>query len=94
MAGRSHFDNIAQQRSSPAYQQASFLALITPSILVALPDRYNNFRRLMQLRPLSSIDDITPDHAARAALKSVYDNNIELVDLLPGVLAEAHRPDW
>lgn len=56
--------------------------------------RYNKFRQLLQLRPLSSIDDITPDPAAREALKSVYGNDIELVDLMPGVLAEARRPDW
>lgn len=56
--------------------------------------RYNAFRRLLQLKPLSSIDDITSDPAARSALKSVYGNDIELVDLLPGILAESRRPDW
>lgn len=57
-------------------------------------NRYNKFRRLLQLKPLSSIDDITTDAADRTALRSVYGDDIELVDLLPGMLAESHRPDW
>jgi hypothetical protein len=46
------------------------------------------------LKPLSSIDNITDNPADRAALKSVYGDDIELVDLMPGLLAESRRPDW
>jgi hypothetical protein len=57
--------------------------------------RYNEFRRLLRLKPLSSIDDITdvPEH--RAALKRIYGDDpgaIERVDLMIGCQAEAHRP--
>jgi len=55
--------------------------------------RYNDFRRALNLVPLSSIDDLTPDPALRWALKDVYDNDIEKVDLFVGTLAEAERPD-
>lgn len=65
-----------------------------PSTPTNIKHRYNQFRRLLQLKPLPSIDDITTDAADRAALKSVYGNDIELVDLMPGLLAESHRPDW
>jgi hypothetical protein len=67
---------------------------LTSFLLTSCPRRYNQFRRLLQLKPLLSIDDLTADPEARAALKSVYGDDIELVDLLPGVLAETHRPDW
>lgn len=56
--------------------------------------RYNQFRRLLQLPPLDSIDEISSDPAVRANLKSVYNNDIEMVDLLPGTLAETRRPAW
>lgn len=55
--------------------------------------RYNTFRRLLQLQPLASINELTDDPAHRAALSEVYQGDIEQVDLLPGVLAESHRPD-
>jgi len=55
--------------------------------------RYNDFRRALNLIPLASIDDLTPDAEARAALKRVYSDDIEKVDLFVGTLAEAQRPD-
>ena len=54
--------------------------------------RYNAFRALLNLPPLSSIDDLTPDPRLRAALKRVY-TDIDEVDLFVGTLAEAERPE-
>jgi hypothetical protein len=53
--------------------------------------RYNHFRRLMGMRPLSSIEQLSDDPEAVKALKQVYDG-IEDVDLLVGNLAETRRP--
>ena len=57
--------------------------------------RYNEFRRQLSLRPLTSIDEITPDLDAVKKLKDVYGYDagaIERVDLFIGTLAEGHRP--
>lgn len=54
--------------------------------------RYNAFRRLLGLKPLASISEITSDPGARADLEEVYRGDIELVDLMPGFLAESTRP--
>ena len=54
--------------------------------------RYNTFRRLMGLKPLQGIADLTNDAKALSALRQVYDD-IEDVDLLIGTLAESTRPD-
>jgi hypothetical protein len=53
--------------------------------------RYNQFRRLMGMKPLSSIDDLSDDPEAVRSLKQVY-AGIEDVDLLIGNLAESRRP--
>jgi Animal haem peroxidase len=53
--------------------------------------RYNQFRRLMGMRPLARIEELSDDPNAIRALKQVY-TDIEDVDLLIGNLAEAHRP--
>jgi hypothetical protein len=53
--------------------------------------RYNQFRRLFGLKPLSSFEELTSDYDALKALKQVYDN-IDDVDLLIGNLAETQRP--
>lgn len=57
--------------------------------------RYNEFRQQLNLLPLESIDELTPNPETRAALKSVYGDDpgaIDRVDLLVGTLAEAERP--
>lgn len=57
--------------------------------------RYNEFRRQLNLLPLDSIDEITPNPATRAKLEQVYGSDaeaIERVDLLVGTLAEGERP--
>jgi hypothetical protein len=53
--------------------------------------RYNQFRRLLGLRPLARFEELTDDPEAIRALKQVY-ADIEDLDLLIGNLAEAHRP--
>jgi hypothetical protein len=54
--------------------------------------RYNEFRRQLNLRPLTSIDELTPDPALRAKLAAVYGGDIEKVDALVGFMAEGTRP--
>jgi hypothetical protein len=53
--------------------------------------RYNQFRRLMGLKPIQRFEDLTDDLEAVKALRSVYDS-VEDIDLLIGNLAEARRP--
>jgi hypothetical protein len=53
--------------------------------------RYNHFRRLMGLRPLSCFEQLTDDPDALSSLKQVYES-IDDVDLLIGNLAESQRP--
>ena len=50
--------------------------------------RYNEFRRLLHLRPFNSIDELTPNKQWVQELKEVYDNDIERVDLKVGMFAE------
>lgn len=50
--------------------------------------RYNEFRRLLHLRPYNSIDDLTPNKQLAQELKEVYNNDIERVDLMVGMYAE------
>jgi hypothetical protein len=50
--------------------------------------RYNEFRRLLHLRPFNSIDELTPNKQWAQELKEVYDNDIERVDLMVGMYAE------
>lgn len=55
--------------------------------------RYNSFRRLMNLSPVKSFEKLTPNTDHVAALKKLYCNDIEKLDLLIGSLAEEPRPD-
>ena len=50
--------------------------------------RYNQFRRLINKEPVGSFDELTDDPAWRAQLKTVYDGDIEKVDLMTGLFAE------
>ncbi len=54
--------------------------------------RYNEFRRLVNLKPVNDFTDITPDTALAEKLRTVYNNDIEALDLLVGSLAEGYRP--
>jgi hypothetical protein len=50
--------------------------------------RYNQFRRLLHMKPLNSIDELTPNKQWAKELKEVYNNDIERVDLMVGMYAE------
>jgi hypothetical protein len=54
--------------------------------------RYNEFRRQFGLKPIRVFEDLTSDPAQLAALKRVYNNDVELVDMHVGSRAESHRP--
>ncbi|KAJ7242951.1 heme peroxidase [Mycena rebaudengoi] len=53
--------------------------------------RYNEFRRLFSLIPAETMDDISDDKAVVAALRKIYGEDVESVDLLSGSLAESPR---
>ena len=50
--------------------------------------RYNQFRRLVHKDPVGSFDELTDNPEWRRQLKTVYDNKIEMVDLMTGLFAE------
>jgi len=50
--------------------------------------RYNQFRRLLRKPPVTSFDELTDDPAWRTQIKSVYNGDIEKVDLMTGLFAE------
>ncbi|MFG1707794.1 peroxidase family protein [Nonomuraea sp. M3C6] len=50
--------------------------------------RYNEFRRLLGLRPAGDFDDLTEDRADAAELRRLYRGDIESVDLMVGMYAE------
>ncbi len=55
--------------------------------------RYNEYRRQIQLNPITKFEDLTEDPVTLATLKRIYDNDIEKIDALIGQLAETVRPD-
>src|SRR5262249_10567510 len=54
--------------------------------------RYNEFRRQFGLKPIRSFEDLTRDPHELAALKSVYGNDVEAIDMQIGSRAESQRP--
>ena len=54
--------------------------------------RYNEFRRLLHLNPITKFEDLTDDPVQLEKLKRIYNNDVEKLDLLIGTLAESHRP--
>ena len=50
--------------------------------------RYNQFRRLLHKSPVRSFDELTDVPAWREEIKRVYDNDLELVDTMVGLMAE------
>ena len=54
--------------------------------------RYNDFRRLTNLRPVESFEKLAPNRKHSNLLKEIY-KDIEKLDLLIGCLAEQPRPD-
>ena len=55
--------------------------------------RYNEFRRLINLKPITKFEDLTEDKELVAKLKKIYNNDIEMIDLMVGSFAESVRPD-
>ncbi len=53
--------------------------------------RYNQFRRLIHLEPAASFEELTDNPAWAREIRELYDDDIEKVDLLVGMYAEA-RP--
>ena len=50
--------------------------------------RYNQFRRLLHMRPFKTFEQITPNRSWSAKLKEVYEGDIERIDPLVGMLSE------
>ena len=50
--------------------------------------RYNQFRRLLRLKPCNSFEEMTDDPEWARELREIYKNDVERVDLLTGTLAE------
>lgn len=55
--------------------------------------RYNEFRRQIGLNPINRFEDLTTDPETLAALKRIYNDDVEQIDALVGQLAETVRPD-
>ena len=53
----------------------------------------NAYRRYLGLKPLRSFEALTDDPLLRERLKSLYRNDINQVELLPGMFAEEERGD-
>jgi hypothetical protein len=50
--------------------------------------RYNQFRRLLHLKPISSFEEMTANPEWAEEIRNVYDNDVECVDLTVGLFAE------
>lgn len=50
--------------------------------------RYNGFRRGVLLKPISRWEDLTDDNESIEALREVYGDDVEELDLLVGLMAE------
>ena len=50
--------------------------------------RYNEFRRLLRMKPAKDFESLTGDAALAATLREVYGGDIERVDLIVGMFAE------
>ena len=55
--------------------------------------RFNNARRLLALKPVSSFLELTGDEALAEQLDEAYGGDLEKLDLMVGVFAEGTRPD-
>ena len=56
--------------------------------------RYNQLRRLLHKRPVNSFDELTDNPAWAEAISRVYDNDLENVDTMVGLLAEPLPPGF
>jgi hypothetical protein len=56
--------------------------------------RYNQFRRLLHLRPARTFDDLTDNPRWAEEMRRVYDGDIERLDLMIGMFAERLPPGF
>ncbi|CAF1050747.1 unnamed protein product [Didymodactylos carnosus] len=54
--------------------------------------RYNELRRQLKLEPLISFTNLSVTEGEAKQLVNIYENNIEMVDVLVGLMAEANWP--
>ncbi len=54
--------------------------------------RYNRFRQLLHMPPVKSFHDITDNREWAEQLRRTYNDDIDSVDLMVGLLAESPRP--
>lgn len=56
--------------------------------------RYNQFRKLFRLKPVKSFEELTGETTLAAELREVYDDDVNLVDLMIGLYAEPKPPGF
>ena len=56
--------------------------------------RYNEFRKLMHMKPVESFEELTEDAEWREEIRKVYDNDINRVDVMVGMYAEKLPPEF
>jgi hypothetical protein len=54
--------------------------------------RYNEFRRMLNLKGIKRFEDLTSDRAMVEKLRALYRNDVELIDMHIGTRAESKRP--
>ena len=55
---------------------------------------YNAFRAMMDLKPVTKFEDLTPDPETVANLKALYGGDVDRIDLLVGTSCESRRPEY
>ncbi|MBV9441041.1 MAG: heme peroxidase, partial [Candidatus Eremiobacteraeota bacterium] len=56
--------------------------------------RYNEFRRLLHLKPFATFEEMTPNTQWAAEMRRVYDGDVDKVDLTVGMFAEQPPPGF
>lgn len=56
--------------------------------------RYNEFRRLLHLKPIRNWEELTPNEQWQADLRRVYGDNVDQLDLTVGMFAETPPPGF
>lgn len=54
--------------------------------------RYNELRRQLRLQPISSFADLSVTQEEEEQLREIYQNDVELLDVFVGLMAEANWP--
>lgn len=97
-AGHLKFGNYPFSLSNlrlPSFQGGGTLNLAAVDILrdrERLGIRYNEFRRQLALPPLTAWSQLALDNDTTVALSNIYGGDLEKLDILPGLLAEANWP--